>query len=122
MSTLSSGSNARVLLRATLIGTVLQLALVFAGQSSPAVKQPMGLLGMLISLVAGWLYGRWQTWGGRAAAAVGGAVVGGLCALLGLLESLYLKDVPAWVLLVGPAGSAVTGAVGGAIPRPRRHW
>jgi hypothetical protein len=111
-----------VLLRATLIGLVLQLLLVFAGHSSPAVKQPMGLLGMLIALFAGWLYGRWQTWGGRGAAAVGGAVVGGVSALLGLLESFYLNDVPAWIILVGAASSAVMGAVGGAIPRPKRDW
>ncbi len=120
--TLGSRSNGRVLIRAILVGTVLQLLLVFVGHTQPAVARLFAPLGMLISLFAGWLYGRWQTWGGRAAAAIGGAIVGAVCALLGILESYYLKDVPGWVILFGPASSAVTGAVGGALAPVRRYW
>ncbi len=122
MPTLSSAGTGRILIRTTLIGTVLQLLLVFAGHSIPAVKPPMGLVGMAISLFAGWLYGRWQWRGGRAAAAVGGAVVGGLCALLGLLESFYLKDLPASIIPIGTVGSAVTGAIGAALAPRRQYW
>ncbi|HEY3382947.1 MAG TPA: hypothetical protein VGK32_14320 [Vicinamibacterales bacterium] len=99
-------------IRATLIGTILQLALVVGGHSAPAIAQLFAPLGMLISLVAGFLAGRWQA-GTRLGAVVLGGVAGGLCAFLGILESYYLKDVPAWVLAFGPASSALTGAIGG---------
>ncbi len=122
MPTLGSSSNARVLIRAILVGTVLQLFLAFVGHTHPPVARLFAPLGMLISLLAGWLYGRWQTWGGRGAAAIGGAVAGAVCALLGILESYYLKDVPAWVLLFGSVSSAVTGAIGGALAPVRRYW
>ena len=118
----SSFANGRVLLRATLVGTVLQLAVVWVGHSWPGVARLFAPLGMLISLFAGWLYGRWQTRGGRGAGAVGGLVAGGACTFLGILESFYMKDVSAWVLLFGTASSAVAGAIGGALPRPRRYW
>jgi len=119
---LSSSGNGRVLLRATLVGTILQLALVWAGHSSPAVSRLFAPVGMLISLFAGWLYGRWQNAGGRGVAAIGGLVAGAACAFLGILESFYMKDVAASVLWFGTASSAVAGAIGGAIPRPKRYW
>ena len=51
---------------------------------------------------------------------LGGLMAGGVCALLGILESFYLGDVPAWVIAFGTVSSAVTGAVGGLLGRLTR--
>ena len=66
---------------------------------------------MLLSLVAGFLAGRWSGGLGKAGAAVSGLAAGAVCALLGILESFYLGDVPAWVIAFGPFSSGVTGAL-----------
>ncbi|MEC4590799.1 MULTISPECIES: hypothetical protein [Nitrospirillum] len=101
------------LLRATLFGLVLQLVMVVAGHFSPAVAQFFAVGGMLISLLAGLVHGRTRlTWG---PAAAGGAVAGGACALLGIFVSWILGDVPAMILALGTAMSALTGAIGGLI-------
>ncbi|MEO5902967.1 MAG: hypothetical protein ABIQ55_03035, partial [Gemmatimonadaceae bacterium] len=47
--------------------------------------------------------------------AIGGAIAGGICALIGILISHLLGDVPASLLLLGTVSSIVTGAIGGAI-------
>jgi hypothetical protein len=110
----------RGLVRATLIGSVLQLALVVAGHYDKSVGQLFGLLGPLLSLVAGFLAGRWSAGLGKGGAAVSGLVAGAACALIGILESFYLGDVPAWVIAVGPFGDGVMGALGGFLGRITR--
>ena len=110
----------RGLVRATLIGTVLQLALVMTGHYDKSVARSFGLIGPLLSLVAGFLAGRWSAGLGKGGAAVSGLVAGAVCALLGILESFYLGDVPAWVVAVGPFSSGVTGAIGGFLGRITR--
>ncbi len=92
----------RGLVRATLIGTVLQLAMVVAGHYDAAVAKLFAAMGMLLSLVAGFLAGRWSAGLGKAGAAVSGLVAGAACAFIGILESFYLGDVPAWVIGVRP--------------------
>ncbi len=69
---------------------------------------------MFFSLVAGFLYARMAQdgWGG---AIGGGAVAGGVCAILGIAVSVALKDVPAQILLLGTAASLVTGLIGGGV-------
>lgn len=96
------------------VGTALQLAMVFVGHYVPSVANLFGPLGMLISALVGYLYGR-ELPGGRGAAAGGGALVGGGCALVGILASWLLGDVTAMILLIGTLSSAVTGAIGGAL-------
>lgn len=100
------------LLLATLLGTVLQVAMVLAGHEMPRVALWFGPLGVAISMVAGLLYGRWSGRVGRGALG-GGAVAGGLCALIGIAISFLLGDVTAAILLLGTLSSAVTGAAGG---------
>lgn len=107
--------NGWALWRATLIGTVLQVAMVVAGHYMPALKSFFAPGGMAISLFAGWLYARLRTGGGRLPAALGGVGAGAICACIGILESYRLGDVPASLLLLGTASSAVTGAVGGLL-------
>ena len=113
-TTTASEGTARALWRATLIGTVLQLAMVVGGHYVPAMKSVFAPGGMIISGVAGWFFARLSR-APRGAAAIGGLFAGAACAFLGILESFYLGDVPATLLLLGTASSAVTGAVGGLI-------
>lgn len=106
--------NRSALIRATLIGTVLQLAMVIAGHFVPAIAQLFAILGMLISLVAGLLYVR-AARGGWGDSLIGGLIAGAVCAFLGILVSYLLKDVTVDILWMGTAGSAVAGLIGGAI-------
>ncbi len=109
------------LLRATLIGTVLQLGLAVSGHYDARVASLFAVGGMFLSLLAGFIFGRLSAATRRAIAIAGGAVAGAVCALVGILESYALKDVPAWVIAFGPASSAVTGAIGGFLGRIGRR-
>jgi hypothetical protein len=112
-----AGRQGLALVKSTAVGTILQLILVAAGHFTPSVARLFAQGGMGISGVAGLLY---AVWGGKASAggaAGGGAVAGGACALIGILISHLLGDVPATIIGVGTAGSAVTGAIGGMLGR-----
>lgn len=115
----SSVSDRRrsALVFATAVGTALQLAMVLAGHWVVAVADFFGLLGVAISLAAGWLYAARVPGLGAGAAAGGGAVAGGVCAFLGIVVSWLLGDVTATILAFGTASSAVTGALGGLAGR-----
>ena len=106
--------NRSALIRAVLIGTVLQLAMVLSGHYVPAIAAQFAIVGMLISLVAGVLYAR-AAKGGWGDSVIGGLIAGGVCAFIGILVSYLLKDVTVDILWMGTAGSAVAGLVGGAI-------
>ena len=105
--------NAPILQRATVVGTMLQLTMVVVGHYVPWVRDNVFMFGgMLISGVAGLLYARDAALGyGRGA--LGGAIAGGVCALIGIAVSVLLKDTPPFVLGLGTAISVLTGAVGG---------
>jgi hypothetical protein len=101
---------------ATVIGTVLQVAMVVAGHFIAYIALHVFMFGGLgISLVAGFIYGRGA--GGTAGAALGGVIAGGVCALIGIAVSVALRDTPAAILVVGTLGSVATGAIGGVIGR-----
>ena len=108
--------NKENLLIATTVGLILQLLMVVAGHYLPPVKAKFAVGGMLISLIAGALYIRLEQQGWQGAL-VGGAIAGGVCALLAIAVSVSLKDVPAMILVVGTLGSVVAGLVGGAIAK-----
>lgn len=105
--------NSRALTLATVAGTVLQLAMVIAGHSNKSIAALFAVGGMGISLVAGLLYALSSKGGSASSLAGGGLVAGGVCALIGIAVSFLLGDVPALILAVGTAGSAVAGAIGG---------
>lgn len=107
--------NARTLLLATLVGTVLQVAMVVAGHYSKPVASLFAVGGMGISLAAGLLYAMWARGDGTAARVVGGLAAGAICAFIGILVSHLLGDVPWSLLVLGTISSAVTGALGGWI-------
>ena len=106
--------NNKALMTATVTGTAVQLLMVIAGHWLPAVAAVFGPLGTLISVGAGVMYAR-RSAQRPGAAAVGGLISGGVCALIGILVSFGLGDVTAPVLAFGTAGSAVAGAVGAVI-------
>jgi xanthine/uracil permease len=106
--------NSRALVVATAVGTVLQLAMVIAGHSNKSIAALFAILGVSISLIAGIVYAVQSKGGSVASLALGGLAAGGLCALIGIIVSFLLGDVPASILLVGTCSSAVTGAIGGA--------
>jgi hypothetical protein len=107
--------NSRALVIALVVGTALQLIMVLLGHTQPSVARLFAVGGMTISLVAGIIYATSARGGTIGSNAVGGLVAGGLCALIGIVVSFVLKDVPASILLIGTCGSAVTGAIGGAV-------
>jgi xanthine/uracil permease len=106
------------LMRATAVGTVLQLGMVLGGHYSTAISQLFPVLGMTFSFVAGALYVRWAKRSTRRSAALGGAVAGAACAFLGIAVSFALGDVFASILALGTLSSAVTGMLGGLAG----HW
>ena len=120
MASTSAAGWQRTLMRATLIGAVLQLAMVIGGHYDASIKALFAVLGMFLSLVAGFIFGRWSGTRGTGSAVAGGAIAGAVCALIGIVESYYLKDVPASLIALGTASSAVTGALGGFLGRIAR--
>jgi hypothetical protein len=107
--------STRSLLTASLVGTLLQVAMVVAGHSNPAIKGLFAVGGMGLSLVAGVVYARLARATAKGSASVGGLVAGAICAFLGILVSYLLGDVPASLLALGTLSSAVTGAIGGLL-------
>ena len=111
--------NTQQLVRATLIGTILQIAMVVAGHWVPAVQGAFMFGGLGLSFIAGAIYELRArgSWGGAAA---GGIIAGGVSALAGIAVSWLLGDVPASLLLLGTSGSAVTGLLGSVAARVLR--
>ena len=107
----------RAFLIATLVGTVLQTAMVVAGHSNKKIASMFAVGGMGISLLAGVLYVLLAPSATVGSAVVGGMLAGAVCAFDGILISYILKDVPASLLALGTLSSAVTGAIGGWVGR-----
>jgi hypothetical protein len=103
------------LIIATSIGSIAQVAMIVAGHYIPFVKDRLfGIVGVLISLAAGLLYAR-LAHGGWPDSLIGGAIAGGVCALIGIAPSVALGDTMAMILVFGTLGSAVGGVIGGAL-------
>ncbi|MET0274279.1 MAG: hypothetical protein ABW360_14930 [Phenylobacterium sp.] len=103
------------LLLATGAGLAAQLAMVVAGHYVAFIKDKVFALGgMLISLAAGLIYAH-LAGGGWIDSLAGGLLAGGVCAFIGIGLSVAMKDTATMILAVGTLGSAVAGAVGGAL-------
>lgn len=105
--------NSRALVIASVVGTVLQVAMVVAGHSNPSIAKLFAVGGMGFSLIAGVIYTLVAKGGAAGSLAMGGAISGGICALIGIFISHLLGDVPASLLALGTISSIVTGAIGG---------
>lgn len=104
-------------IRATLVGMLMQLAMVVAGHFSPAIASGFAAGGMAISAIAGLLYAFWHRQGTATQAAAGGVLAGAGSALPGIIISYLLGDVPAGVLGFGTVSSGFTGVVGALLGR-----
>lgn len=106
--------------KATGIGTLLQVLMVVVGHYVPSLQQaglfPIG--GTLIGLVTGMLAGRTAP-AGSAAGAVArtGGIAGGVAGALGSLVSTALGDVPLANVAIAGGSTLVTGALGGLLTR-----
>ena len=108
------------LIRAALLGTILQVAMVVVGHSSPAVAQLFPVAGTGIGGLAGVLAGAWSPERSLGSAAGQGAIAGGAGALIGTIISLLLGDVPPSVIAIGTGASAGAGAIGAIVGRLMR--
>jgi len=107
----------RGLIWATAIGTVLQVLMVLAGHSNPAISRFYPEGGMAIALAAGILYTVIGVEAITMENVVGGMIAGAVGAFVGIVVSYLMGDVAASVLLIGTVSSAITGAAGGWIGR-----
>jgi hypothetical protein len=99
-----------------ILGTIPQLAMITAGHYNEFVKNNVFAIGgMAISLIFGAMYGRSAA--NKKDASLGGLLVGGACALIGIAASVALGDTEAAVLGFGTAGSAVAGLIGGVVAK-----
>jgi len=105
------------LVTASIIGTILQIAMVVIGHFEIDVAALFGPIGCAISLIAGLLALARGPSMSLSVALVSGAIAGGVCAFIGIIVSFALGDVAAPIIAIGTLSSAVTGAVGGAIGR-----
>jgi hypothetical protein len=105
--------ESRKLQIATFVGTMLQITMVVIGHYVPWVALHVFMFGgMMISATVGYLYAR-DVGKGYGSGALGGAIAGGVCALLGIAVSVVLGDTPPAILALGTSISVVTGAIGG---------
>jgi hypothetical protein len=103
------------LIRATILGTVLQLIMVITGHYVIAVKDWFPIGGVGISTVAGLLSALWARATATGSAVRAGAIAGGASALIGVAVSCALKDVTPIILLIGTVSSSVGGMLGGLV-------
>ena len=73
----------RALVIASIIGTVLQTAMVVAGHSNRSIAKLFAVGGMSLSLIAGIIYAMLARGGTTGSAIVGGIFAGAICALIG---------------------------------------
>lgn len=112
----------RILLRALIVGTVLQLLMVSLGHFFPwVIVHVFEFGGMMISATAGYLYAM-DSGKGYFSGATAGAIVGGTCAFLGIALSVLLGDLANRVIPVGTAVCVLTGAVGGLFGQMAASW
>ena len=113
----ASTDQRSAMLKAAGIGLLGQLAMVFGGHANVAIAQMFPTLGPTISGVAGLLYPLFRRGLTMKQAAGGGAIAGGGAAVVGILVSYLLGDVPLSVVGFGGGMSALAGAIGGVIGR-----
>lgn len=109
--TASSGA----LTRATLVGTLLQVGMVVVGHWVTSVQDYFGILGTVLAVVTGFLFGKWSGRPNRMGSGTGGAVAASVSSFLGTAVSFGLHDIPGNIIGVGTLTGLVAGWIGGAI-------
>ena len=112
----------RPLLRAFLVGLVLQIAMYVIGHFSAwFAVNVVGFGGMMISASVGYFYAM-ETANGYFSGATGGAIAGGLCGLAGIALSAVLGDTAMVFIPIGTAIAVMIGAVGGLFGQMAANW
>jgi len=103
----------RTLLRATVVGIVLQVSMYGVGYFSAwFAANVFGFGGMMISAIAGYIYAM-DSAQGYFPSATGGAIAGGACGLIGIGLSVLLGENVSSFIATGTAIAVMIGAVGG---------
>jgi hypothetical protein len=112
----------RALQRAILVGTLFQVVAVVIAHFSQWIETHALLFGgMMISATMGYLYAQ-EVARGYVRGACGGAVAGGLCAVIGIAVSVLLGDMTLKMLGIRTLISILTGAVGGIYGQMAADW
>ena len=112
----------RALQRAILVGTLFQVVAVLIAHFSPWIETHALLFGgMMISATMGYLYAQ-EVARGYVKGACGGAMAGGVCAVIGIAPSVLLGDMTLKMLVVRVLISVLTGAVGGIYGQMAADW
>ncbi len=101
--------------KATLIGTLLQVAMVVLGHYSEPVRNSFAVGGTGLAALTGYLFSRWAGRAARGGSASGGAIAGGVAGLIGTVVSALLGDVTGQTIGIGTISSVVAGFLGGAV-------
>lgn len=112
-----STDSGNPLIRAAIIGTVLQVLMVVSGHFSPAIAALFPIVGTGLGGIAGALAGLWAQDRGAGRAVGEGLLAGGSGALIGTILSHLLGDVPTSVIAIGTGASGGAGAIGGLVGR-----
>lgn len=112
----------RILLRALVVGIVLQAGLAFFGHAAHWVAGRAHEFGrMMIAATAAYLYAM-HSGRGYFPGATAGAIVGGTCGLIGIALSVLLKDTPSFIIPIDTAICVLTGTVGGLFGQMAANW
>jgi hypothetical protein len=105
--------DSKILLRAAIVGIVLQLALAIGAHCFADIAKHYFLFGiMMIAATSGYLYGM-GSGKGYFQGATGGAITGGSCALVGVGASVLMQDTAQTIIPLFTAICVGTGTVGG---------
>jgi hypothetical protein len=120
----SQALDRAALQRAILVGTPLQMLTVLLGHFGGLLAaHAIGFLfaEMMISATVGYLYAQ-DVAKGYGRGAYGGAIAGGVCALVGIAVSVPLGDMTPDVLVLRTLICVLTGAVGGVYGQLAADW
>jgi hypothetical protein len=105
--------DVRIMQRALLVGTALQVGMAVLSHFSPWAREHVLLFGaMMISATAGYLYAM-DYGAGFGRGMLGGAIAGGACGAVGVAATVLLKDAPAEIFALWTAIFMTTGIAGG---------
>lgn len=105
--------DSRILGRALIVGTLLEIALMVASHFRPWLQIHYALFGsMMIAGTAGLLYAR-DLARGYIMGALGGLVVGAACGIAAVASATMLGDQPEQFIPYGVMVCALVGAIGG---------
>lgn len=112
----------RALQRAIVVGTMLQIVFVVLAHFSHWIETHALLFaGMMTSATVGYLYAL-EVARGYARGACGGAIAGGVCAVIGIALAVLLGDMSERIFVVRDLVSVLTGAVGGIYGQMAADW